>query len=95
MHYFPLKLFVFVQWSGSGVYKVALKLSFSDVIVCQKSSNGDVKLYFFGRDSFCDVVKKIGALRVYSLSFNLADLRRLHTRRNYMFLFTVYLNANS
>ena len=40
----------FCLFSYSGVYFDGLKLSVSDIIVSQKSSNGDGNLRFFGQD---------------------------------------------
>ena len=44
LEYFSLILFVFVQ------YRVVFKLSVNDVIVSQKSSNGEGEQHFFERD---------------------------------------------
>ena len=40
----------FGSFSYNGIFYDVLKVSFSDVIVGQKGSNGDRKLPFFGRD---------------------------------------------
>ena len=37
-------------FSYNGVYQDAVELSTSDIIICQKGSNGDGKLHFFERD---------------------------------------------